>query len=129
MLSNVSLQHFVRHWEPSALCIPKVLALPLPSHPITYAPPPPARISFCEPVSQGLLMPTTKIVLVQAQPQGLRAQQTVPSRSAFLKQVAEDEADDTSNEQFYSAAEDKPGESGTEMVVISRLAVELSNGK
>ncbi|KAJ5520407.1 hypothetical protein N7463_000860 [Penicillium fimorum] len=96
-----------------------VLPLPLPSHPITHAPPPPARISFCEPVSQGLLMSTTKIVLVQARPQGLRAQQTVPSRSALLKQVAEDEADDTSNEQFYSAAEDKPGESGTEMEVTS----------
>ena len=92
-----------------------VLPLPLPPHPITYAPPPPARISFCEPVSQGLLMPTTKIVLVQARPQGLRSQQTLPSRSAHLKQVAEDEADDTSNEQFYSAAEDKPSESGTEM--------------
>ncbi|KAJ5247986.1 peroxin-6 [Penicillium chrysogenum] len=96
-----------------------VLPLPLPSHPITYAPPPPARISFCEPVSQGLLMSTTKIVLVQARPQGIRAQQTMPSRSALLKQVAEDEADDTSNEQFYSAAEDKPGESGTEMEVTS----------
>ncbi|KAK9860790.1 hypothetical protein MYU51_006059 [Penicillium brevicompactum] len=96
-----------------------VLPLPLPPHPITYAPPPPARISFCEPVSQGLLMPTTKIVLVQARPQGNRAQQSLPSRSALLKQVAEDEADDTSNEQFYSAAEDKPGESGTEMEATS----------
>ncbi|KAJ5114889.1 hypothetical protein NUU61_000648 [Penicillium alfredii] len=90
-----------------------VLPLPLPPHPITYAPAPPARISFCEPVSQGLLMPTTKIVLVQARPQGHRAPQTLPPKSALLKQVAEDEADDTSNEQFYSAAEDK--ESGTEM--------------
>lgn len=94
-----------------------VLPLPLPPHPITYAPLPPACISLCEPVSQGLLMPTTKIVLVQARPQGhrLRAQPTLPPKSALLKQVAEDEADDTSNEQFYSAAEDKPGESGTEM--------------
>jgi peroxin-6 len=96
-----------------------VLPLPLPPHPITYAPPPPARISFCEPVSQGLLISTTKIVLVQARPQGLRSQQTLPSRSALLKQVAEDEADDTSNEQFYSAAEDKPSESGTEMEATS----------
>ncbi|KAJ5780676.1 hypothetical protein N7457_005836 [Penicillium paradoxum] len=96
-----------------------VLPLPLPAHPITHAPPPPARISFCEPVSQGLLMSTTKIILVQARAQGIRAQQTLPSRSALLKQVAEDEADDTSNEQFYSAAEDKPGESGTEMEATS----------
>ncbi|KAJ5593461.1 peroxin-6 Pex6-Penicillium chrysogenum [Penicillium hordei] len=45
-----------------------VLPIPLPSHPITYAPPLPARILFCEPVSQGLLISTTKIVLVQARP-------------------------------------------------------------
>ncbi|KAJ5555281.1 hypothetical protein N7535_007720 [Penicillium sp. DV-2018c] len=105
-----------------------VLPLPLPSHPITHAPPPPARISFCEPVSQGLLMPTTKIVLVQARPQGIRAPQTLPSRSSLLRQVAEDEADDTSNEQFYSAAEDKPGESGTEMEATSDAAESETEG-
>lgn len=92
-----------------------VLPLPLPPHPITYAPAPPAHISFCEPVSQGLLTSTTKIVLIQARPQGHRAQRSLRSRPGLLKQVAEDEADDTSNEQFYSAAEDKPSESGTEM--------------
>ncbi|KAJ5572727.1 hypothetical protein N7450_009711 [Penicillium hetheringtonii] len=96
-----------------------ILPLPLPPHPITYAPAPPARISFCEPVSQGLLMPTTKVVLVQARPQGNRAPQALPPRPALLKQVAEDEADDTSNEQFYSAAEDRPTESGTEMETTS----------
>lgn len=92
-----------------------VLPLPLPAHPITYAPPPPAHISFCEPVAQGVLMPTTKIVLVQARAHGHRAQKSLPASSSLLKQVAEDEADDTSNEQFFSAAEDKPTESGTEM--------------
>jgi peroxin-6 len=96
-----------------------VLPLPLPPHPITYAPAPPARISFCEPVSQGLLMPATKVILVQARSQGHRAPQSLPPRHALLKQVAEDEADDTSNEQFYSAAEEKPGESGTEMEATS----------
>ncbi|PYH93781.1 peroxisomal biogenesis factor 6 [Aspergillus ellipticus CBS 707.79] len=96
-----------------------VLPLPLPPHPITYAPSPPARISFCEPVSQGLLMPTTKVVLVQARPQGNRAQRSLRSSSGLLKQVAEDEADDTSNEQFYSAAEDKPVESSTEIEATS----------
>ncbi|KAJ5153416.1 Peroxisomal biogenesis factor 6 [Penicillium canariense] len=96
-----------------------VLPLPLPPHPITYAPAPPARISFCEPVSQGLLMPTTKVVLVQARSQGNRAPQALPPRPTLLRQVAEDEADDTSNEQFYSAAEDKAGESGTEVEATS----------
>lgn len=92
-----------------------VLPLPLPPHPITYAPPPPAHISFCEPVSQGLLMPTTKIVLVHARPHGHRSQKSLPASPGLLRQVAEDEADETSNEQFYSAAEDKPTESSTEM--------------
>ncbi|KAL4926315.1 AAA family ATPase peroxin 6 [Aspergillus undulatus] len=91
------------------------LPLPLPPHPITYAPAPPALISFCEPVSQGLLHPATKIVLIQARPHGNRAQRSFRSGSGLLKQVAEDEADDTSNEQFYSAAEDKPADDSTEM--------------
>ncbi|RDH18170.1 peroxisomal biogenesis factor 6 [Aspergillus niger ATCC 13496] len=96
-----------------------VLPLPLPPHPITYAPSPPARISYCEPVSQGLLMPTTKVVLIQARPQGHRSQRSLRSSSGLLKQVAQDEADDTSNEQFYSAAEDKPVESSTEVEATS----------
>ncbi|KAK2796124.1 peroxisomal assembly protein [Onygenales sp. PD_12] len=86
-----------------------LLPLPLPSHPITYAPPPPAKISFCEPVAQGLVKPNTKIVLVQTKPQQQsRIAKGLPSPGrALLNQVIEDEADDTSNEQFYSAAEEK----------------------
>ena len=101
-----------------ALGVPKILhagdilPIPLPPHPITYAPAPPAQLSFCEPVSQGLLMPTTKIVLLQTRQQGQRRLKNLSQGSA-LKQV--DEADDTSNEQFYSAAEDKPTESSTEL--------------
>lgn len=101
--------------EPNIIHIGDVLPLPLPPHPITYAPPPPARVSFCEPVSQGVLMPTTKIVLIQSRQHGQRGQKVLPVSSHSLTQVVEDEADDTSNEQFYSAAEDKPQESSTEM--------------
>ncbi|OJD20897.1 hypothetical protein ACJ73_07766 [Blastomyces percursus] len=91
-----------------------LLPLPLPSHPITHAPPPPAKISFCEPVSQGLVKPTTRIVLVQTKShQQSRIFKGLPSGRALLKKVAEDEADDTSNEQFYSAAEEKSN--GTDM--------------
>lgn len=97
----------------------EILPLPLPPHPITYAPPPPAHISFCEPVSQGVLMPATKIVLIQARAHGHKTQRSLPSSSGSLRQVAEDEADDTSNEQFYSAAEEKPTESGTDMETAS----------
>ncbi|OXV08370.1 hypothetical protein Egran_03868 [Elaphomyces granulatus] len=93
-----------------------VLPLPLPSHPITHAPPPPARISFCEPVAQGLLVPTTKIVLVQERPRGSRSHKTRTRGNPRLsREAGEDDAEDTSNEQFYSAAEEKPVESATEM--------------
>ncbi|KAL2829761.1 hypothetical protein BDW59DRAFT_34133 [Aspergillus cavernicola] len=104
------------------------LPLPLPPHPITYAPAPPALISFCEPVSQGLLLPATKIVLIQARPHGNRAQRTLKPGSGFLKQVAEDEADDTSNEQFYSAAEDKPVDDSTEMETTSNAEESETEG-
>ncbi|KAL4737799.1 P-loop containing nucleoside triphosphate hydrolase protein [Aspergillus similis] len=104
------------------------LPLPLPPHPITYAPAPPALISFCEPVSQGLLLPTTKIVLIQARPHGNRAQRSLRPASGFLKQVAEDEADDTSNEQFYSAAEDKPVDDSTEMESTSNAEESETEG-
>ncbi|KAL3482519.1 hypothetical protein BJX99DRAFT_217261 [Aspergillus californicus] len=103
------------------------LALPLPPHPITYVPAPPALISFCEPVSQGLLLPTTKIVLIQARPHGNR-QRPVRSGPRLLKQVAEDEADDTSNEQFYSAAEDKPVDDSTEMETTSNAEESETEG-
>ena len=42
------------------------LTLPLPSHPITHVSPPPAIVDACEPVSQGLMSPTTAVVLRQA---------------------------------------------------------------
>lgn len=103
------------------------LALQLPPHPITYVPAPPALISFCEPVSQGLLLPTTKIVLIQARPHGNR-QRTVRPGPRLLKQVAEDEADDTSNEQFYSAAEDKPVDDSTEMETTSNAEESETEG-
>ncbi|KAL4918852.1 hypothetical protein BDW62DRAFT_58695 [Aspergillus aurantiobrunneus] len=104
------------------------LPLPLPPHPITYAPAPPGLISFCEPVSQGLLLPATKIVLIQARPHGNRPQRNLRSGSGFLKQVAEDEADDTSNEQFYSAAEDKPVDDSTEMESTSNAEESETEG-
>ncbi|KAL1961798.1 hypothetical protein VTN77DRAFT_1048 [Rasamsonia byssochlamydoides] len=92
-----------------------ILPLPLPSHPITHVPPPPAKILFCEPVAQGLLQPTTKIVLVQTRPRGPRSHKSLTSPvSDLLKGLTSDEAEDTSNEQFYSAAEERPMDNGAE---------------
>ncbi|KAM5443016.1 peroxisomal assembly protein [Microsporum ferrugineum] len=93
-----------------------IIPLPLPSHPITHAPPPPARISFCEPVAQGRLMPKTKIVLLQARSaQKSHSKSLSISSPAHLKRVTEDDTEDTSNDMFYSAGEEKTLEEGTDV--------------
>jgi len=84
-----------------------VLPLPLPSHPITHVSPPPVTIEFCEPVSQGLLVPHTKVVIISTGGRSRRPNSRNVSHSyAALNGVVEEEAD-TSNEQFYSATEDR----------------------
>jgi peroxin-6 len=81
--------------------------LPLPAHPITHVPPPPARITACEPISQGLLLPTTRVVVLQSGRPSKLLPMLPPARHApEPNNFADTEEDDTSNEQFYSAAED-----------------------
>jgi peroxin-6 len=81
------------------------IALPLPAHPITHNAAPPAKVTTCEPVSQGFISSTTRIIIIrqsekQKGPKQLKLQVTngIP-----------EEDEDTSNEQFYSAAEERPG--------------------
>ncbi|KAI9740287.1 MAG: peroxisomal assembly protein [Cirrosporium novae-zelandiae] len=83
-----------------------VISLPWPSHPITYAPAPPVKVVACEPVSQGLLLPQTKIILIQSHQ---KRSQIKGINGALVGANPErpDDTDDTSNEQFYSAAEDR----------------------
>lgn len=82
-----------------------MLPLPLPAHPITHVPPPPAQISLCEPLSQGILSDATKIVVSRRTHEddvnrGLRnaAQRT-------MQGLVMEDGDETSTEQFFSAAE------------------------
>lgn len=82
-----------------------LVALPLPSHPITHVPPPPAKITACEPVSQGLLLPSTRIVIVHSHKHSKVAKSTAPLPA--LTNGIPEEDEDTSNEQFYSAAEER----------------------
>ncbi|GKT82998.1 LOW QUALITY PROTEIN: peroxisomal biogenesis factor 6 [Colletotrichum tofieldiae] len=63
---------------------------------------------LCEPVSQGILSESTKIVLMRGRVHAKRGQAAPsipPNRS--LNGVPEDEEDDTANDQFFSAAEDR----------------------
>jgi peroxin-6 len=114
--------HFVRPAEPSqearvidatrkALASPlivrqgDILHLPLPTHPITHASFPPAVITFCEPVNQGLLSSTTNIV-VKRESTGENGKLQNLSLQTHLNPHLNNTGDETLNEHFYSAAED-----------------------
>ena len=85
------------------------LPLPVPSHPITHVPPPPASIQLCEPVSQGLVRPDTRIVIISSNPKPKTIKSpTLTNTNHSVSDITgqQAEGDDTSNEQFFSAAED-----------------------
>ncbi|MCJ1378380.1 peroxisomal assembly protein [Xylographa soralifera] len=78
-----------------------LLPLPLPAHPITHVPLPPVKLTFCEPLDQGLISGETRIIIEiysQHQP-------TVRRRDTRLKNMMVEEDEDTSAEQFFSAVE------------------------
>lgn len=81
--------------------------LPLAPHPITHVPPGPGKVTLCEPVAQGILSPTTKIILSRGRihSKNGRRDAAIPP-SSKLNGVAEDD-EDTANDQFYSAAEER----------------------
>ncbi|QSZ33944.1 hypothetical protein DSL72_005524 [Monilinia vaccinii-corymbosi] len=83
------------------------IQLPLQPHPITHVPPPPAKVTLSEPVGQGLLSPKTRIIVTQTGHHGksTRKQAPIPLNRGLNQVTEEDE--DTSNDQFYSAAEDR----------------------
>ncbi|CZR54070.1 probable peroxin-6 [Phialocephala subalpina] len=84
-----------------------LFSLPLPPHPITHIPSPPAKVTLCEPVGQGTLSGRTKIIITQTghHEKGAKKTAALPVNHA-LNGVQEDD-EDTSNDQFYSAAEDR----------------------
>lgn len=81
--------------------------LPLPPHPVTHVPPNPGKVALCEPVSQGILAPTTKIIVSRGRAHSKPSRDPVPIRNKALNYVAEDDGEDTANDQFYSAAEER----------------------
>lgn len=77
--------------------------LPLPPHAITHVPPSPGRVTLCEPVAQGILVPSTKIILTRGHGQSKQGRRHITSRQA-LSRVDPDE-EDAATDQFYSATE------------------------
>ncbi|KAK4914948.1 peroxisomal assembly protein, partial [Elasticomyces elasticus] len=84
-----------------------VFGLPLPAHPITHVRPAPAIVIESEPVSQGIVSPKTKIVVVYAGSSQEKALKKLSAPVPTIEESLEDTAEDTSNDQFFSAAEDK----------------------
>ena len=89
-----------------------LLPLPLPAHPITHVPFPPAQIILSEPVNQGLPTNTTKVVVhrlhqhATAEPEPPSRPLPVLSSSKSLTDFDITDGDRTSNEAFHSAIED-----------------------
>ncbi|KAI0505532.1 peroxisomal biogenesis factor 6 [Xylaria bambusicola] len=79
--------------------------LPLQPHPITHVPPSPGKVVLCEPVAQGVLTPTTKIVLTRGHSQSKQDRAVMASTQA-LNGAGHDE-EDTATDQFFSAAEER----------------------
>lgn len=84
-----------------------LFSLPLPPHPITHVPPPPAKVTLSEPVGQGVLTAQTKIIITQVghHAKSVRSSQALPVNRELNRLKEHDE--DTSNDQFYSATEDR----------------------
>ena len=107
-----------------------LLPLPLPAHPITHVPLPPAEISFCEPVSQGLLSDETKIIVnrVYHNDPVYRGRMTLSARNPFHAIGAEN-GNDTSSEQFFSAVEDGEIESSMSVEELQSTSDSDGSGK
>ncbi|KAG6035717.1 peroxisomal assembly protein [Claviceps citrina] len=83
-----------------------LFALPLAPHPVTHVPPNPGKIMLCEPVAQGILNDSTKIVLMRGRQKRYDRRPTAMASSHRLN-GAGDEDDVNNTDQFYSAAEER----------------------
>ncbi|KAL8784922.1 MAG: hypothetical protein Q9213_003664 [Squamulea squamosa] len=120
------------------VCQGELLPLPLPAHPITHVPLPPAKIVLCEPVNQGLLSSDTRVVVSRYfdavkpksgstvhrsrshQPQSVMDGEEISTEQLFTAsdddgngQINED--GDAEDGEFESNDSDAEGSSGTDM--------------
>lgn len=93
-----------------------IFPLPLPSHPITHVRPAPAIVFDSEPVSQGLISPRTKIVVLHAGGSQEKALKKLVPPAAIIEESLEDTPEDeTATDQFFSAAEDRVANTASEL--------------
>ncbi len=84
-----------------------IFSLPLPPHPITHVPLPPAKVTLCEPVGQGILSLKSKIIITKTNHYGKSVRKVTPLPANHTSNGFGDDDEDTSNDQFFSAAEDR----------------------
>lgn len=85
-------------------------SLPLAPDPLTSAAPNPGKIVLCEPVAQGLLASSTKIILTRGKAHGRsRRQPSSMIAGHQLRDVHEVDDDGDNTDQFFSAAEERYG--------------------
>lgn len=106
-----------------------LLPIPLPAHPITHVHFPPAKIAFTEPVSQGVLVPSTQVTVKQVfgtvrKGQGLSA----PGDLYTARERIVEQEYDTSNDQFFSAVQNKDAHSN-QSSLSSEESSESSNSR
>ncbi|KAI1423938.1 peroxisomal biogenesis factor 6 [Xylaria sp. FL1777] len=104
--------------------------LPLQPHPITHVPPSPGKVMLCEPVAQGILTPTTRIILTRGHSQSKQDRAAMASAQALNGAGQDDE--DTATDQFFSAAEeryktDTPNENSDFVTETETEASEVEN--
>jgi peroxin-6 len=80
--------------------------LPLPAHPISHTLAPPVKITACEPNFQGICHSATRIVLIKSH-ERRNAKPQIHSTSSTFSYGIPEEDEDTGNEQFYSATEER----------------------
>ena len=93
----------------SVVHVEDLFPLPLPPHPVTHLSPSPGKIVLCEPVAQGVLAESTKIILMRGKGYGKRQRGPAPAMRASQRLNNGDGEDDdgASTDQFYSAAEER----------------------
>ncbi|KAI4209095.1 MAG: hypothetical protein LQ351_007931 [Letrouitia transgressa] len=82
--------------------------LPLAAHPITHVPFPPAHLTLCEPVSQGLISQQTEVIVKKAFKSDKEDQRLSNQSHWEIPDTLMEESEETTNEQFFSALEDNP---------------------
>ena len=102
-----------------------LFALPLPPHHVTHVPPNPGKIMLCEPVAQGVLTDSTRIVLMRGRHKRHGRDPRSMSSSHRLNGVGEEE-EDANTDQFFSAAEERYRTDAQADDTISETETEVS---